>query len=185
MWKEKHFMQITLTPYSSLKCIIRVVLFRFIARFPMESALTIMVETGVQNNLIAISMIKLSYPQPEADLMARMPIFVAISSITIGLIMICLSIPINRKRRAERKQKAEEIKELDDRLILSFDISVSFKNFVTTVPIFFSPKAAPSMINLCFTCLHHLLNYQISSPCPKHLSSYLISQRAGCRGGGG
>ncbi|XP_030855670.1 sodium/bile acid cotransporter 5 [Strongylocentrotus purpuratus] len=88
---------------------------KFIARFPMESALTIMVETGVQNNLIAISMIKLSYPQPEADLMARMPIFVAISSITIGLIMICLSIPINRKRRAERKQKAEEIKELDDR----------------------------------------------------------------------
>nr|XP_054758308.1 sodium/bile acid cotransporter 5-like [Lytechinus pictus] len=89
---------------------------KFIARFPMESALTIMVETGVQNNLIAISMIKLSYPQPEADLMARMPIFVAISSITIGLIMICAAVPINRRRRAERKQKAEEVqKELDDR----------------------------------------------------------------------
>ncbi|XP_071479142.1 sodium/bile acid cotransporter 5-like [Diadema antillarum] len=88
---------------------------KFIARFPMESALTIMVETGVQNNLIAVSMIKLSYPQPEADLMARMPIFVAISSITIGLIMICAAVPTNRRRRAERKKKAEEIRELDDR----------------------------------------------------------------------
>ena len=68
--------------------------------------MTVCVETGVQNNLVAISMLKLSFPQPEADLMARTPIFVAITAVSIGIGMIVVGIPINR--HAAKKKAAKE-----------------------------------------------------------------------------
>ncbi|XP_033102976.1 ileal sodium/bile acid cotransporter-like [Anneissia japonica] len=87
---------------------------RKIGKLPIDSSATVSIETGVQNNLIAIAMIKLSYEQPEADLMARMPIFVLIFSVSIGIGMIIASIPINRKRRAKKKQ-LKEMKDIEDK----------------------------------------------------------------------
>ena len=59
-------------------------------------------------------MIKLSYDQPEADIMARMPIIVAISSVSIGVGMIIASIPINR-RRTRNETRAKEMKNVSDK----------------------------------------------------------------------
>ena len=68
----------------------------------------------MQNNLIAISMLKLSYPQPEADIMARMPMLVAISAVSIGIGMILAAIPINR-RRSRNEKRAKELKNVTDK----------------------------------------------------------------------
>ena len=72
------------------------------------------IETGVQNNLIAISLIKLSFDQPEADIMARMPIIVAISAVSIGIGMILASIPINR-RRTRNEKREKELRSVSDK----------------------------------------------------------------------
>ncbi|XP_038046391.1 ileal sodium/bile acid cotransporter-like isoform X2 [Patiria miniata] len=94
--------------------IIGFIMAKFLARFPNESAVTVSVETGVQNNLIAISMLKLSFDQPEADIMARMPMIVAISAVSIGIGMILASIPINRRRSREEK-RAKELRNVTDK----------------------------------------------------------------------
>lgn len=77
--------------------------------------MTVCIETGVQNNLIAISMLKLSFPQPEADLMARTPIFVAITAVSIGIGMIIVAIPINRKAAREEAEKKKELGSVDEK----------------------------------------------------------------------
>lgn len=98
---------------------------RFVTRQPLDSSMTVCVETGVQNNLIAISMIKLAYPQPEADMMARLPIVVSITALSVGVGMILASFPIHRLRR-DRKEKRETVKDLDDRYE-----GVNYKNVST------------------------------------------------------
>ena len=63
-------------------------------------------------------MLKLSFPQPEADLMARTPIFVAITAVSIGIGMILVGIPINRKankKKALDENKDEGQNSIDDR----------------------------------------------------------------------
>ncbi|KAJ8045007.1 Sodium/bile acid cotransporter 5 [Holothuria leucospilota] len=86
---------------------------RFLTRQPLDSSMTVSVETGVQNNLIAISMIKLAYPQPESDMMARMPIIVSITALSVGVGMVIASVPVHRFRK-DRKEKRDKIKDLDD-----------------------------------------------------------------------
>ncbi|XP_033626561.1 ileal sodium/bile acid cotransporter-like [Asterias rubens] len=100
--------------HPTLGFIIGFVFAKFIARFPIDSSCTVSIETGVQNNLIAISLIKLSFDQPEADIMARMPIIVAISAVSIGIGMILASIPINR-RRTRNEKREKELRSVSDK----------------------------------------------------------------------
>ena len=48
-----------------------------------RSAVTISIETGAQNSLMALSVIGLSFPQPESDLMARVPVLFTIFTFVI------------------------------------------------------------------------------------------------------
>lgn len=65
-------------------------------RRPTKEALTISFETGVQNSLLAITVAKLSYPIPEADLIARMPLLVAMLQIFEGTVMILTYVIVRR-----------------------------------------------------------------------------------------
>ncbi|XP_072176440.1 uncharacterized protein [Diadema setosum] len=59
-----------------------------VLRRPKREAYTISFETGVQNSLLAVTVAKLSYPLPEADIIARIPFLVAILQLIEGSVMI-------------------------------------------------------------------------------------------------
>ncbi|PIK62292.1 putative sodium/bile acid cotransporter 5 [Apostichopus japonicus] len=66
-----------------------------------------------------------SLSAPEADMMARLPIVVSITALSVGVGMILASFPIHRLRR-DRKEKRETVKDLDDRYE-----GVNYKNVST------------------------------------------------------
>ncbi|XP_033096928.1 ileal sodium/bile acid cotransporter-like [Anneissia japonica] len=59
-------------------------------------ALTIAFETGVQNSLLATTMVKLSYPQPEADLISRVPLLIAILTMIEGTIIVLIYVAMKQ-----------------------------------------------------------------------------------------
>nr|XP_054769712.1 uncharacterized protein LOC129277581 [Lytechinus pictus] len=67
-----------------------------IFRRTTKEAFTISFETGVQNSLLATTVAKLSYPIPEADLIARIPFLVAMLQLFQGTVMILTYIIVRR-----------------------------------------------------------------------------------------
>lgn len=54
-----------------------------------RAAITVAIETGSQNALLALTMVKLFYPLPEADLVSRIPLLVVIFTLMEGIIITC------------------------------------------------------------------------------------------------
>lgn len=57
-----------------------------IARLTTRKAITVALETGVQNALLAVTVLYFFYPQPEADLATRLPYLILIFTTTEGII---------------------------------------------------------------------------------------------------
>ncbi|XP_002733138.1 hepatic sodium/bile acid cotransporter-like [Saccoglossus kowalevskii] len=75
-----------------------------IVRLRYVPAKTIGAETGIQNNMLATSILRLSYPQPEADLLSRVSILAIMSSMVDGLIWVfTYNLRMCIKRRLKKK----------------------------------------------------------------------------------
>ncbi|XP_071948272.1 ileal sodium/bile acid cotransporter-like [Antedon mediterranea] len=90
-----------------------------VTRRKTPEALTIAFETGVQNSLLATTMAKLSYPQPEADLVCRVPLLIAILTMIEGTIIVFIYVisqhlskrayqPVNEEPNELKSKEAEE-----------------------------------------------------------------------------
>ena len=61
--------------------------FAKIGRLANRSAITVSLETGSQNAVVALALARLSYPYPEADLIARIPNLIAMITIIEGSVV--------------------------------------------------------------------------------------------------
>ena len=61
-----------------------------LACIPTRSAVTVALETGAQNSLMARTMIDLFYPLPEADLIGRVPTLISILTMVEGIVVIAI-----------------------------------------------------------------------------------------------
>ncbi|XP_071948446.1 ileal sodium/bile acid cotransporter-like [Antedon mediterranea] len=59
-----------------------------ITRREREQAITIALETGIQNSVLATTVIRFAYPQPEADLVSRMPLLITITTLIEGCTLV-------------------------------------------------------------------------------------------------
>ncbi|XP_071958512.1 ileal sodium/bile acid cotransporter-like [Antedon mediterranea] len=67
-----------------------------IARIELKSSVTISLETGVQNSLLAIAMVRISYPQPESDLINRVPFLVVLFTSLEGTILTIAKVVVQK-----------------------------------------------------------------------------------------
>ena len=58
-----------------------------IACIEKRSAITVALETGAQNSLLAKTMVDLFYPKPEADLVSAVPLLIGLMSIIEGVVI--------------------------------------------------------------------------------------------------
>ncbi|PIK53708.1 putative ileal sodium/bile acid cotransporter [Apostichopus japonicus] len=59
-----------------------------VSRLTTKRAVTVAIETGVQNALIAVTVLGISYPQPEADLAIRLPYLILIFTTIQGISLV-------------------------------------------------------------------------------------------------
>lgn len=64
-------------------------MFAKLACLENRAAMTVAIETGSQNSLLALTMVKLFYPLPEADLVGRIPLLVVIFTLMEGVSVTC------------------------------------------------------------------------------------------------
>ncbi|XP_072033440.1 ileal sodium/bile acid cotransporter-like [Amphiura filiformis] len=82
-----------------------------IACIPTRQAVTVALETGAQNSLMARTMIDLFYPLPEADLIGRVPTLISILTMLEGIVVIVI---YEVWRRFIKKPDPEEKKGLTE-----------------------------------------------------------------------
>lgn len=67
-----------------------------LTRLSTRKAIAVSVETGVQNALLAFSVLTFSYPQPEADLAIRMPFLIVLFTSFEGLLVVLVYIVLKK-----------------------------------------------------------------------------------------
>ena len=80
-----------------------------VCKQPMDRVKTIAIETGVQNLGIAILLMKLSLPQPDADISLLSPIVVG----TFGPLPLLVAVLVIEIRKRCCKKEDEDFKEVD------------------------------------------------------------------------
>ncbi|XP_071958119.1 ileal sodium/bile acid cotransporter-like isoform X1 [Antedon mediterranea] len=82
-----------------------------IARMELKSSVTISLETGVQNSLLAIAMVGISYPKPESDLIGRVPLLIALLTLMEGCAVTSAKVII-QKYFWKSQDEPEDVKEV-------------------------------------------------------------------------
>ncbi|XP_033117305.1 ileal sodium/bile acid cotransporter-like [Anneissia japonica] len=67
-----------------------------IAKMELKSSVTISLETGVQNSLLAIAMVGISYKKPESDLIGRVPLLIALLTLMEGSLVTSFKVLIQK-----------------------------------------------------------------------------------------
>ncbi|XP_071958120.1 ileal sodium/bile acid cotransporter-like isoform X2 [Antedon mediterranea] len=70
--------------------------FALIGRLDRASAVTVALEVGVQNSLLAKTMVDLAYPEPESDLISRVPLLIALVTLIEGSIITAVYVLVKR-----------------------------------------------------------------------------------------
>ncbi|XP_033121212.1 ileal sodium/bile acid cotransporter-like [Anneissia japonica] len=83
--------------------------FATITRRKCPQAVTIALETGVQNSVLATIVIRLAYPQPEADIISRIPLLISLTTLIEGCSMVLVYITYQRLC----KKKYTAVQEVD------------------------------------------------------------------------
>ncbi|XP_033117379.1 ileal sodium/bile acid cotransporter-like [Anneissia japonica] len=87
--------------------------FALIGRLDRQSAVTVALEVGVQNSLLAKTMVDLAYPEPESDLIARIPLLIALLTLIEGTIITAVYILVKRLCHKE-EDEADLVKDKKD-----------------------------------------------------------------------
>ncbi|XP_041483460.1 LOW QUALITY PROTEIN: sodium/bile acid cotransporter-like [Lytechinus variegatus] len=85
-----------------------------------KQAVTVSLETGSQNSLLAFTMLSLFYPRPEADLIGRVPYIIALLSLCEGIVVFIIYVLTRyvfcKERFAKKDNDSEEMSSMEKKL---------------------------------------------------------------------